>query len=377
MGEKQQQFIWLFLINFCNFMGINSMNMLPAYLADLGAGISLIGAFNTVPYLVLVVFVVLQLVRGRTYHKLRMLRLGFLFMFIGAAGMFVFRGKLPLMFLFYLLTGFSYATGYTNMFSLMFDIAPADRRRYYSAIFGISGLMTSGAAAAVAQFLYKTVAPHAIFFIPLLCAFAAALFSLRLKSGSFILIEKEDFSFARFSKKSGIGILIFQTLVYGGAFGIFKTFIPAFTETRLGFVDITRLFGFFTLIGIFYRLLFARFMDRFSRRSIQGAGYILFIAAILLLGRMTAAWQLYIIGSLYGLGQSLLFPVVSSEFIRIGEENRSAYNNIFIALFIAGQTISSTGLGLVAGKFGISVIPYIITGIVLIALLSLLRKEKN
>ena len=377
MSEEQKQFLFLFLINFFFFFGINSMNMLPAYLSAQGAGTGLIGAFNTVPILFLVFLVVIQLIRGRTYHKLLMIRAGFLFTIAGASGMLVFRGNLPLMFCFYLLTGFSYGTGFTNLFSMMYDIVPAEKRRSYSALFGISGLMTSGLAAIIAQQIYYEVAPYAIFYLPLFFSAFAFILSWQLKADKFILIEDDSFSFIRFNKKTGIGRLVFQALAFGGGFGIFKTFIPLFTQQRLGFVDITRFFLFFTIAGIFYRLVFSRFMDKFSRRFIQSIGFILMISTILALGWITKSFQLYIIGAVYGLAHSFLFPVLSAEFVRVGDENRAAYNNIFLAVFTFGTTISASGLGFLADYLGLKSIPYAISIVLFAALISLFTGIKD
>ena len=371
MSARQRQFAVLFFINFFLFLGVNSMNMLPAYLAWLGAGTALIGAFNTVPILVLVLLVFLQLLRGRTFHKLRMLQAGFLTTVIGAAGMIIFRGNLPVMFLFFLLTGLSYGAGFTNIFSMMYDIVPEEKRRSYAALFGISGMMTSGFAAIIAQLLYNRVSPHAIFLIPLLFSAAALVLSTRIDTECYVMIETESFTFSGFRKKKGINRLIFQAVAFGGGFGVFKTFIPLFTQQRLGVVDITRFFSFFTIVGIFYRLVFSRFMDRFPRRQIQGTGFILMILTIIAMGLITKQSQLYIMGAVYGMAHSMLFPTLSAKFVDIGEENRAAYNNIYLAVFTAGVTVSATGLGIMAEFLGLECIPYAIAVVLAAAFLSM------
>ncbi len=374
MSEKQRQFALLFLMNFFIFLGINSMNILPAYLATLGAGNGLIGMFTTIPTMTLVLIVGIQLFRGQTYNKLRLLRLGFITTFIGTAGLILFHSNLLVMFLFYMLTGINYGAGFTNLFSMMYDITPEDKRRSYAALFGISGLMTSGLASIMAQGIYIYIAPHMIFMVPLVFSVLVILLSYSLKKECYTLVEEENFTFSGLALKPGIGVLIFQTLAFGGGYGIFKTFIPLFTEQRLGIVDITRFFGFFTLVGVAYRLVFSRFLDRIPRRLIMAIGFFVMVLTILYLNWMTKPAQLYYLGAFYGMAHSLLFPTLSAEFVRIGNENRAAYSNIFIALFTIGITASSCFLGILADFLGLQAIPYAITAVLMAALLSLFHR---
>ena len=377
MSYKQRQFALLFLINFFIFLGINSMNILPAYLASLGAGTGLIGMFTTIPTLTLVVIVVVQLIRGQTYNKLHLLRIGFITTFMGTFGLVLFHGNLLLMFILYMLTGLNYGAGFTNLFSMMYDITPEDERRSYAALFGISGLMTSGLASIMAQAIYKYIAPHMIFMVPLIFSVFVTFLSYRLKTECYTLVEEENFTFRGLFEKPGIKLLIFQTLAFGGGYGIFKTFIPLFTEQRLGIVDITRFFSFFTLVGVAYRLVFSRILDRLPRRLIMAVGLFTMILTILFLNWMTESVQLYYLGAFYGMAHSLLFPTLSAEFVRIGNENRAAYSNIFIALFTIGITASSSFLGILADYFGLQTIPYAISLILLAAIISLYKRAEK
>lgn len=377
MKARRQQLIYLFCTNFLFFMGVNSMNILPAYLASHEAGSGIVGLFNTVPILVLVVLVFFQLFRGRTLHKLKMIRIGFICNITAMAGMILFRGRLPVMFAFYLLTGITYAAGFTNLFSMMYDLVPREKWRSSAALFGISGLMTSGIASLLSQGVYRNFPDYSIFFIPAVCSFIAIILTLFLNPRFFTLVEKEAFSLGKFRSSEGIKPLILQALIFGGGFGVFKTFMPLMTLSRLGEVDITRFFGFFTLIGISYRLGFSRWIDRFSRKFIMGIGYLLMIAGLIFMTRIQNLGQLYLIGAGYGLAHSLLFPTFSAEFVRLGGEDRAAYNNIYLALFTTGLTGFSSGLGILGDYRGIGSIPLVMSAIVALGFLSLFGRKGN
>lgn len=361
----------MFFVNFLFFMGINTMNILPAYLVSLGAGKAVTALFSTVPILWLIGLVVFQLIRGRTLHKLKLLRWGFLCTITAMTGMLLFNQTLWLMFPFYFLTGITYGAGFTNLMSMMYDIVPAEKRHSSAAFFGISGLMTSGVASLLTQWVYHRFPPYCIFFQPLIFSFLALLLSFFIIEKNYIQVEKEAFSFTLFIKNPRVLWLSLWALLFGGGFGIFKSFMPLFTKEQIGEVDIIRFFSFFSLVGILFRFFFASRLDRISKKGVLLTGFILMAAAMFFLGRISHISQLYFLGALYGLAHSLLFPSLSAEFVKQGGNNRAAYNNIYLALFTGGTTLFSTIMGLWADHNGLTSVPFVMTILLSVIILSL------
>lgn len=377
MNKNRNQLILLFLINFFFFMGINSMNILPAFLDNMGSGSGVIALFTTLPILSLVLLVIVQIVRKVSFHKLRSVRIGFILSIISMIALFFFHENIVLMFIFYLGTGFTYGAGFTNLFSMMYDIVPVDKRRSSAALFGISGLMTSGLASVISEYIYTEFSKHYIFAIPLICSMIAFILMMFIHKGTFNVIENKEFNLSRFISSKEVKQLVFLTLVFGGSFGIFKSFLPVITQEKLHEVDISRFFALFTLIGILYRILFARLMDKVKRNLLLIAGFVLMGSSIIGLNFITQLYQLYVLGALYGLAHSLLFPTFSAEFVKNGGEEGSAYNNIFLALFTLGITVNSSILGFVGDAMGLYVIPWTMTAIIFISILVLFFRQHH
>ncbi|MDA3851471.1 MAG: MFS transporter [Spirochaetaceae bacterium] len=371
MEKKVSQFPLLFIINLLFFLGFNSMNILPAYLDSLGTGKGLTALFTTTPPVVLVFLVLLQIIRRRSFHKMKILRLGFFCSIVAMIGMRLFTLNLQVFYGFFLLTGLTYAAGFTNLFSMMYDVVPPEKRRSSAALFGISGLMSSGLSSLLVQWFYHHLSPVSIFYLPAFFSCAAFVLTFFLRLEDFTLVEKRSFSFHHFIHNKEIPRLIFQVLIFGGAFGIFKSFLPLITKERLGDVDITRFYIMFTLVGAFYRLTFAKWMDRVKTGILLGSGYLLAASSILFLGMVHHLYQLYLIGAIYGLSHSMLFPTFSAEFVRAGAESRAAYNNIFLALFTLGISGFSSSLGFFGDWMGLQAIPIFMVFLIGLGFLSL------
>ena len=367
------QFHMLFFLNFLFFMGVNSMNILPAYLSEIGAGSGIIAFFTSTPILILVLLVLYQIIYLRSYHKMKLLRIGFVLSIIAMSGMRLFYNNITILYVFYFLTGVTYAVGFTNLFNMMYNVVSPENHRSSAAIFGISGLMTVGIASFISQWLFIHISNTSIFILPAAFHLLALIISFFIQIEDDTLFDKNVFSLEHFKSLKEIPLLIFQGLIFGGAFGIFKSFLPLITQDRLAHTDITRFYSIFTFFGICYRLIFAKWMDHVSKKTLLGFGFLMAGLSVLLLNFVSHLYQLYIIGAFYGLAHSLLFPTFSAEFVRLGGPNNGEiYNNIFIAIFTLGITTFSSSLGYMGDIFGLQVIPYFMAFFVLLGFLSLL-----
>ena len=76
-------------------------------------------------------------------------------------------------------------------------------------------------------------------------------------------------------------------------------------------------------------------------------------------------FQLVVTGFLYGIGHSILFPVLSTQFVNSGEEHEKiTLNNTFIAVNVAGNVVFAFILGIISDFFGLQTI-YGIYGIII------------
>ncbi|MEE8326475.1 MAG: MFS transporter, partial [candidate division NC10 bacterium] len=170
-GISRRDFWQAAAANFLFFSNISAFNLLPLYVKDLGGSVARIGWIMGVYSLAAIIF---QPLVGRWVERFgikRFLLLGGATGFLASAS-FAFLTELsPLFSLFRFLQGFGYSAFFIANLTLIAEIAPARHRAEAVAIFGISGLVTMGAAPALGELVIQAYG-YPTFFV------SASLFSL-------------------------------------------------------------------------------------------------------------------------------------------------------------------------------------------------------
>ncbi len=346
-------FLILFLENFFFFTTRNSLNMLPPYLTTLGATKGFIGFFMNLSSLVLVIFVVFFTKMADRADKKKLLLTGFILQFFALIFMFLFPENLLFLLFMQFLASFSYAFGFTINAGLAFEIIPQKYRTGGIAIFGLSGVLAGPAGSYFGELIVKYLHPRYLFALSwLFCLLALILVFFIQKEKQ----KKEDhisISFWDVIKRKELFVLIIAGIMVGGGWSVLATFIPNFTKERLGMANLSAYFIANALIAFLSRAVFSRFIDRTSKRDLVMLGSGLVFFSMILTAVLHFPWQLYGIGLLYGLGHSILYPVLSAAFVDSGHDREKfSLNNTFIAFYTFGTVFVSTLFGLVGDFFG-------------------------
>ncbi len=349
-GISRRDFWQAAAANFLFFSNISAFNLLPLYVKDLGGSVARIGWIMGVYSLAAIIF---QPLVGRWVERFgikRFLLLGGATGFLASAS-FAFLTELsPLFSLFRFLQGFGYSAFFIANLTLIAEIAPARHRAEAVAIFGISGLVTMGAAPALGELVIQAYG-YPTFFV------SASLFSLGglLVVGALKPPEVVPVDLNRREK-----ILrgnIFLPLVISGIFGIsIGTLFAFFPPFAKGVGGVERVGGFYIAYacsGIGLRLLGRRWADKWGRWQVVIPALLLYALGLFLLvwpGPLEA--QLWV-GALTGGAHGLLYPTLAALHMdQVEPGRRGRMLGLFSGAIVLGNSVGPMTMGVVAEEIG-------------------------
>ena len=349
-GISRRDFWQAAAANFLFFSNISAFNLLPLYVKDLGGSVARIGWIMGVYSLAAVIF---QPLVGRWVERFgikRFLLLGGATGFLASAS-FAFLTELsPLFSLFRFLQGFGYSAFFIANLTLIAEIAPARHRAEAVAIFGISGLVTMGAAPALGELVIQAYG-YPTFFV------SASLFSLggllvvgALKPPEVVPVDSNK-------REKILRGNILLPLVISGIFGIsIGTLFAFFPPFAKGVGGVERVGGFYIAYacsGIGLRLLGRRWADKWGRWQVV-------IPALLLnaLGLFLLVWpgpleaQLWV-GALTGGAHGLLYPTLAALHMdQVEPGRRGRMLGLFSGAIVLGNSVGPMTMGVVAEEIG-------------------------
>jgi MFS family permease len=130
-------------------------------------------------------------------------------------------------------------------------------------------------------------------------------------------------------------------LAFGGAFGGFYTYLSRVTETIFGLPEIASFWTAFTITSIILRLRPQPGHRQNTPPSLLLLSFGCSLLAYTLYPGLSALWQVIVLGALYGITHSLLFPTLSASFVDLAPEQKNQANNLFLGLFTGGQILFS------------------------------------
>lgn len=349
-GISRRDFWQAAAANFLFFSNISAFNLLPLYVKDLGGSVARIGWIMGVYSLAAIIF---QPLVGRWVERFgikRFLLLGGATGFLASAS-FAFLTELsPLFSLFRFLQGFGYSAFFIANLTLIAEIAPARHRAEAVAIFGISGLVTMGAAPALGELVIQAYG-YPTFFV------SASLFSLggllvvgALKPPEIVPVDSNK-------REKILRGNILLPLVISGIFGIsIGTLFAFFPPFAKGVGGVERVGGFYIAYacsGIGLRLLGRRWADKWGRWQVV-------IPALLLnaLGLFLLVWpgpleaQLWV-GALTGGAHGLLYPTLAALHMdQVEPGRRGRMLGLFSGAIVLGNSVGPMTMGVVAEEIG-------------------------
>ncbi len=349
-GISRRDFWQAAAANFLFFSNISAFNLLPLYVKDLGGSVARIGWIMGVYSLAAIIF---QPLVGRWVERFgikRFLLLGGATGFLASAS-FAFLTELsPLFSLFRFLQGFGYSAFFIANLTLIAEIAPARHRAEAVAIFGISGLVTMGAAPALGELVIQAYG-YPTFFV------SASLFSLggllvvgALKPPEIVPVDSNK-------REKILRGNIFLPLVISGIFGIsIGTLFAFFPPFAKGVGGVERVGGFYIAYacsGIGLRLLGRRWADKWGRWQVVIPALLLYALGLFLLvwpGPLEA--QLWV-GALTGGAHGLLYPTLAALHMdQVEPGRRGRMLGLFSGAIVLGNGVGPMTMGVVAEEIG-------------------------
>lgn len=349
-GISRRDFWQAAAANFLFFSNISAFNLLPLYVKDLGGSVARIGWIMGVYSLAAVIF---QPLVGRWVERFgikRFLLLGGATGFLASAS-FAFLTELsPLFSLFRFLQGFGYSAFFIANLTLIAEIAPARHRAEAVAIFGVSGLVTMGAAPALGELVIQAYG-YPTFFV------SASLFSLggllvvgALKPPEVVPVDLNK-------REKILRGNIFLPLVISGIFGIsIGTLFAFFPPFAKGVGGVERVGGFYIAYacsGIGLRLLGRRWADKWGRWQVVIPALLLYALGMFLLvwpGPLEA--QLWV-GALTGGAHGLLYPTLAALHMdQVEPGRRGRMLGLFSGAIVLGNSVGPMTMGVVAEEIG-------------------------
>lgn len=349
-GISRRDFWQAAAANFLFFSNISAFNLLPLYVKDLGGSVARIGWIMGVYSLAAIIF---QPLVGRWVERFgikRFLLLGGATGFLASAS-FAFLTELsPLFSLFRFLQGFGYSAFFIANLTLIAEIAPARHRAEAVAIFGVSGLVTMGAAPALGELVIQAYG-YPTFFV------SASLFSLggllvvgALKPPEVVPVDLNK-------REKILRGNIFLPLVISGIFGIsIGTLFAFFPPFAKGVGGVERVGGFYIAYacsGIGLRLLGRRWADKWGRWQVVIPALLLYALGMFLLvwpGPLEA--QLWV-GALTGGAHGLLYPTLAALHMdQVEPGRRGRMLGLFSGAIVLGNSVGPMTMGVVAEEIG-------------------------
>ncbi len=349
-GISRRDFWQAAAANFLFFSNISAFNLLPLYVKDLGGSVARIGWIMGVYSLAAIIF---QPLVGRWVERFgikRFLLLGGATGFLASAS-FAFLTELsPLFSLFRFLQGFGYSAFFIANLTLIAEIAPARHRAEAVAIFGVSGLVTMGAAPALGELVIQAYG-YPTFFV------SASLFSLggllvvgALKPPEIVPVDSNK-------REKILRGNILLPLVISGIFGIsIGTLFAFFPPFAKGVGGVERVGGFYIAYacsGIGLRLLGRRWADKWGRWQVVIPALLLYALGMFLLvwpGPLEA--QLWV-GALTGGAHGLLYPTLAALHMdQVEPGRRGRMLGLFSGAIVLGNSVGPMTMGVVAEEIG-------------------------
>jgi predicted MFS family arabinose efflux permease len=355
----------LFILSFLSWFAINATSLVPAYLTTLGASQTFIGIFNILNVLAVLAAVLLLGRRLVRWHRLRTLRWGYVLLAASSVASWVLATSLPALAILKVTGAAAQVFASTLMMSLLLDLAPADKRAGSLALFSISGMLTNPLSSLAGEAVLRTFGGPALF----LLSAGAILIPL---AWSFLLVEphrndeEDPPAFHEVIRQKGLGSLLVLVFLFGIYFSALTTFLPKHTLTVFGEANLSTFLTPFSAIAVALRLFLGNQLDRRPpRRFLAWSFGAVAVAMGLLL--LPASWfWIAAAGLFYGLGHSILYPLLNTLVVNQGtESHKAAYSNAFLVVNLLGAIVMTPVLGVLGDLAGF---PFIVVFLGLSAL---------
>jgi hypothetical protein len=345
----------LFTENFLALSSHNSLSLLAAHLEAIGASKTYIAAFANANSVGLLAIVLLGGSRLASIDRGKALRASFALLTASMLGMWLFHEDLALLFLMRLAGSASFGCAFLFNMSMVYEASSGSTSTSAIALFGVSGLSSNLAGAIGGEAVLSTAGPRGIFVMGAGFALAAFIAAVLIGSAGKPMKGEMGISVPSIlkSRRDMRGVFV-MAYCFGLAFVTLSSFIPLLTLERYGRSFLSAYFIPFVASSIIIRFLGKALFDKVPKEALALAGFCLMaisFASLLAPGPEIIVWC---VGAVYGVGHSLLFPVLSGIFVeRGGLAQRASYNNAFVSLNTLGGMTLAPLVGMAGDLLGL------------------------
>lgn len=331
--------------------------MMPDRLAAIGASKTYIGLYMNIGSLMLVALALPLSDHADKFGRKRLVVWGYVLALASLAGSFLYSESLAVLAFMRALGALIFCLAFTVQTSELFGRLPRERRFSGMAIYGISGLFANPLASFIGEVVAARFGARGLFaaaFAFTLAGFVPALLHRfhEREAGS-----AAGVSFAALVRRKELHILFAFAFLLGSSYAVFATFLVNLTRERLGVATISSFFAPFSAVAIFIRLFLGRRLERLAPRTIIAVCFSLEVVAFAAAFLLGSAWMLPVIGAVFGVGHSVMYPLVLTLFVNSGTDtDRLGLNNLYSSINQAGGILAAVALGALADAAGLPII---------------------
>jgi MFS family permease len=165
------------------------------------------------------------------------------------------------------------------------------------------------------------------------------------------------------------------TFVFGVYYSALVTFLPNHTQLTLGVANLSAFMIPFSLVAIALRLVLGKQLDRRPPRRFLYLSFAAVFAAQVFLFLPASLLTLGLAGFCYGLGHSILYPLLNSLVVnKGGEAHKAVYSNAFVVVNLVSPIIITPLLGALGDVAGFNAILLVLA---MAALAGVLLSRRN
>jgi len=359
-------FVRLFVLNFLFGCALNATSLLPPYLVSLGASQTFVGVFNTsgiVLILIVVVFFGRPLVR---LPRVTTLRFGFGCLVVASLLSWVFATQLGLLLVFKLLGSVAWVFGSTLMLSVLFDLTPPEKRAGSLAVFSIAGMLTNPVSSLAGEAVTRSFGGAGLFLLAAGFAAATLAWSFTIRDPQTKPADEEPRSFREVVRRRDMRPLFVLAFAFGIYYSALSSFLPHHTQLTLGEANLSAFLIPFSIVSVILRLVLG---GQFDTKPPRRFLYLSFLAIVVAQGflLLPASWVWVVAaGTFYGLGHSILYPLLNTLFVQAGgEDQKAVYSNAYLVANLLGAVATTPLLGALGDLAGFSAVVAVLAAVAL------------
>jgi len=348
-------FVRLFVLNFLFNCAQNSTSLLPPYLVSLGAGQGYVGLYNTLGIWLIVVAVVFF---GRplvNLPRVATLRWGYVCLLISYLGSWLWADQLLVLMLVKVVGSLGWVFSATLMVSLLLDLTPAHQRAGGIAVFSIAGMLTNPVTTLAGEAVFQTWGGPALFVLGGAFAVVTLGWSFLLREPQVTRVDEAPASFWTVVVRRELRPLVVLAFAFGVFYSALSSFLPHHTLVTLGRANLSAFLVPFSVVSVVLRFTLGRTFDRHPPRRFLSLSFLAVLVAMVLL-LLPASWPwIAAAGVCYGLGHSVLYPLLNTLFVQAGgEDQKAVYSNVYLVANLLGAVVTTPLLGFLGDAFGFS-----------------------